>query len=72
VHSNVNFVLEVTHAEIRIYHCVYSKEKELEPISSLNILYYIEFYIPYNLNCLEKRLSQESGLHCLSVVFLCI
>jgi hypothetical protein len=43
---------------------VFIVRKKLELISSLNTLGYIEFDVPCNLNCLEKKLSQESNLQC--------
>jgi hypothetical protein len=35
-------------------------------VSTLNTLGYIDFNVPYNLNCLVERLSKESGLQCFS------
>ena len=47
-------------------HCIDIEKQQLCIISTLNTLGYIDFNVPYNLNCLEERLPEESGLQCFS------
>jgi hypothetical protein len=73
VHGNVNSVLKDMLKLGFLIVFIYSKEKELELVSSLNILDYIEFDVPSNLNCLKKRLSQQSDFECFArCIFLCV
>jgi hypothetical protein len=51
LHGLDNSILENTPAALQCVH-------------SIKNLVYIEFDVLCNLNCLEKRLSQKSGLHC--------
>jgi hypothetical protein len=66
VHICDNSFVEDTPAEVGHVHCIDMEKQELHIISTLNTLGYIDFNVPYNLNCLEKRLSKESGLQCFS------
>jgi hypothetical protein len=62
VHGHDNYILDDTHAEVRRVHCIDSEKEELKIISSLNCLGYIEFDFVCELNSLEKKLFQKSGL----------
>jgi hypothetical protein len=64
VHICDNSFVEDTPAEVGRAHCIDMEKQELYIISTLNTLGYIDFNVPYNLNCLEERLSKESGLQC--------
>jgi hypothetical protein len=62
VHGHDTSILDDTHAEVGSVHCNNIEKQELCIISTLNTLGYIDFNVPYNLNCLEERLSKESSL----------
>jgi hypothetical protein len=66
VHGHDTSILDDTHAEVGRVHCIDIEKQQLCIISTLNTLGYIDFNVPYNLNCLEERLSKESGLQCFS------
>jgi hypothetical protein len=66
VHICDNSFVEDTPAEVGRVHCIDMEKQELHIISTLNTLGYIDFNVPYNMNCLEERLSKESGLQCFS------
>jgi hypothetical protein len=66
VHICDNSFVEDTPAGVGRVHCIDMEKQELHIISTLNTLGYIDFNVPYNLNCLEERLSKESGLQCFS------
>jgi hypothetical protein len=61
-----NSFVEDTPTEVGRLHCIDIEKQELCIISTLNTLGYIDFNVPYNLNCLEEILSKESGLQCFS------
>jgi hypothetical protein len=71
VHGHDTSVLDDTHAEVGRVHCIDIEKQQLCIISTLNTLGYIDFNVPYNLNCLEERLSKESGLQCFSRCVFC-
>jgi hypothetical protein len=66
VHICDNSFVEDTPAKVGRVHCIDMEKQELHIISTLNTLGYIDFNVPYNMNCLEERLSKESGLQCFS------
>jgi hypothetical protein len=66
VHGYDTSILDDTHAGVGRAHCIDIEKQELCIISTLNTLGYIDFNVPYNLNCLAERLSQKSGLQCFS------
>jgi hypothetical protein len=63
IHRCDNSILQSTPAALRRVHCI-ENEKGMELISSLNTVGYIVFDVLCNLNCLMKRMSQKSSLHC--------
>jgi hypothetical protein len=71
VHICDNSFVEDTPAEVGRVHCTDIEKPELRIISTLNTLGYIDFNVPYNLNCLEEGLSKESGLQCFSRCIFC-
>jgi hypothetical protein len=56
VHGHDNSILDDTHAKVRRVHCIDSEKEELEIISSINYLGYIEFDFVCHLNNLENEL----------------
>jgi hypothetical protein len=62
VHGHDNSILGDTYAEVRRVHCIDSEKEELKIISSLNCLGYIKFDFICDLNSLENKLFQKSGL----------
>jgi hypothetical protein len=64
VHICDNSFVQDTPAKVERVHCIDMEKQELHIISTLSTLGY--FNVPYNLNCLEERLSKESGLQCFS------
>jgi len=62
VHGHENSILNNQPAEVRRVHCITSEEDELQIISSLNCLGYIEFDLSYDLNSFEDELFWKSGL----------
>jgi hypothetical protein len=71
VHGHDTSILDDTHAEVGHAHCIDIEKQELRIISTLNILGYIDFNVPYNLNCLVERLSKECGLQYFSRCVFC-
>jgi hypothetical protein len=62
VHGHDNSILDDTHGEVRLIHCIDSEKEELKIISSLNCLGYIKFDFVCDLNSLENEIFQKSGL----------
>jgi hypothetical protein len=62
VNGHDNSIINDTHAEVRRVHCIDSEKDELNTISSINCLDYIEFDFVCDLNSLENELFQKSGL----------
>jgi hypothetical protein len=60
VHICDNSFVEDTLAEVGRVHCIDMEKQELHIISTLNTLGYIDFNVPYNMKCLEERLSKET------------
>jgi hypothetical protein len=72
-HASLIFTTQLVHIcdnsfveDTTCAHCIDMEKQELHIISTLNTLGYIDFNVPYNLNCLEERLSKESALQCFS------
>ena len=62
VQGHDDSVFDDMHAETRRIHCIASEKEELKIISSLNCLGYIELDFLCDLNSLENKLYDKSGL----------